>query len=190
MPMENMEIRRESLNSCRKKLRKGVIALSKRQSAEISALIKDKPPAKVTFSGEEPLIAESMRGLTAYTTEKVGERLSEIRESLTNGDFMSLKWQLRYNAVSAEKSELFTSLTDTVGDIDEEKLNLLYNPLCKKYGEDEVYKLSDDRTKALFRFLTSLNSDATGISEERLSSEYMITAKRSGISVCEVIMSD
>ena len=190
MPMENREIRRESLNSCRKKLRKGVSALSKRQSAEISALIKDKPPAKVTFSGEEPLIAESMRGLTAYTTEKVGERLSEIRESLTNGDFMSLMWQLRYNAVSAEKSELFTSLMDTVGDIDEEKLNLLYNPLCKKYGEDEVYKLSDDKTKALFRFLTSLNSDATGISEERLSSEYMITAKRSGISVCEVIMSD
>ena len=145
---------------------------------------------KVAFSGEEPLISESVKGLSAYTTENVGERLSEIRESLTNGDFMSLMWQLRYNALSADKNELFTSLMDTVGDVDEEKLNLLYNPLCKKYAEDEVYKVSDDSTKALFRFLTSLNADATGIPEERPSSEYMITAKRSVISVCEVIMSD
>ena len=190
MTMEKGKIRRENLNSCRKKLGKKEKFHSKRLSAEISALKKDKVPVKAAFMGEEPLISESMKGLSLYTTENVGERLAEIAPELTNGDFMSLMWQLRYNAVSAEKEEHFTSLIDTIKDVDEERLNLLYNPLCKKYAGDEVYNISDDKTKALFRFITSLNSDATGISEERLSTEYMITAKRSGISVCEVIMGD
>ena len=134
MPTENREIRRENLNSCRKSLRKRGKSQSKRLSAEISALIKDKVPVKAAFFGEEPLISESMKGLSAYTTENVGERLSEIRESLTNGDFMSLMWQLRYNAVRRENEKSFSSLMDSVADVDERELNLLYNPLCKKYA--------------------------------------------------------
>ena len=77
MPTEKREISRERLNSCLKRLRKREKSDNKRLAAEISALIKDKVPVKAAFSGEEPLISESVKGLSVYTTENVGERLSE-----------------------------------------------------------------------------------------------------------------
>ncbi len=180
----------KTLDSCRKGLRGKEKLLNKRLTAEISALKKEKVPVKVSFSGDEPLISEKLKGLDIYTTENVGERLSEIKESLTNGDFMSLQWQLRYNAVTASDEDRLSALLYSAAEVDLEELELRYNPLCIKYAEDEVYAGSDDKTKALFRFLTSLNSDATGIPEARLSTEYLNTAKRSGISVCEVIAKD
>ncbi len=184
------EITLKTLDSCRKGLDRKKHLLNKRLTAEISALRKEKVPVKVSFSGGAPLISEKLRGLGTFSTEAVGERLSEIKDSLTNGDLMSLPWQLRYTAVTGSEEEGLSALLYSAADVDLEELNLKYNPLCIKYAEDTVYAGSDSKTKALFRFLTSLNSDATGIPEARLSSEYINTAKRSGISVCEVIAKD
>ncbi len=190
---ENREITRASLNACKKRLRsirKELKAAGNyRLAAEAAALIREKTPFEVHFLGDEPLMSAIADSAEELTTEGLCAAIAPYTDSLSGSDFLTLSWQLKYRALCRREknaADLFYSL----GDIDEEYINSRFNPLCIKFSADEGYNLSDRATKSLYMIKTIMNASATGIKEERLSSEYMRTAARSGTGVGEVIFRD
>lgn len=184
-----------SLNPLKKELRRIRPLLRKnggyRLYAAATALIGEELRAKVSFLGEEPLVASVCKELSEYTTESVENALLPYTEKLTNADFLTLMWQIRYCSLKrAAKNSSENELIHTIADIDFDYLSDRYNPLERKYSSDETYLKSDRKTRALYRDRTTGNAQLIGVSEERLSTEYIKTAARSGSGLGEIIWQD
>ncbi len=188
MNRKNLKILCRNLKELRKKF-KG--AEKYRLELEASSLIASVPKYNVCFMGSLPLVAYLIRNETNLTTPRLSEMLSPYAEKLSNSDFSSLSWQVRYALITkALESEERENAYYLWADIDYEEINDRLNPLHIAFSTDEAYRLSTSATKALIRSKAEKISGETGIPESRLAKEYIKTAETDDVSLCRVVWRD
>ncbi len=188
MKYTKLDIYKKQLRRLRKRLRSQG---GHRLCAEITALIGEIPDFRVHSAGSLPLITYALSDTDELTTESVEKALMPYADVLDNADFMTLMWQVRFAALlkassDGEKRDLIYASAD----VDAEHINEQLNPLCIRYSGESEYELSDENTRAMMRAATTRCSQAAGIDERKLASEYLITSKHSGTGLGDVIKSD
>ena len=162
-----------------------------RLEKEANALLSSIPPYPVLFKESRPLAVYLLRGEKELSTSKITALLEPYAEEMSNSDFSSLMWQLRYALICrAACSETEENAYYNAGDIDCDEISNTLNPMHRCFSEDEVYRISSPDTQADIRYKAERISAETGIPESRLSKEYMKTAKNNGISLCEAVAKD
>ena len=157
-----------------------------RLAAEVSGLISSVPDYDVLFSGENPLISSIANEMEEISTELVIKAIEPYSKQLSNSDFSSLIWQIKYALVfKSDENALYSA-----GDVDAEEVIETLNPLHLLFMNDEAYRLSTAETRAIIRAKTEKIAGETDIPEERLSREYMKIAKNGNVSLCEVVFED
>lgn len=162
-----------------------------RLAAEVSGLISSVPDYDVLFSGDYPLISSAVSDLEEISTELVTKAIAPFAESLSNSDFSSLMWQIKYAFIfKADETSSGENAYFSAADVDAEEIIAKLNPLHLLFMNDEAYRLSTAETRALIRAKTEKIAGETDIPEERLSHEYMKIAKNGNLSLCEVVFED
>lgn len=186
---------RKKLNCLRKKL----ISLKKcykkrekyRLASEVTGLLGSMPDFEVGFTGDMPFISSIVRNMGEITTEAVIKAIEPFSTDLSDSDFSTLMWQIKYSLIfgagsSAEKENVYFSAAD----VDCEEVSDRLNPLHLLFSADEAYRLSTPETRSLIRYKTVRISEGAGIPEVQLSREYMKTAESRDISLCQVVCED
>ncbi len=188
MERKNLKPLCKNLRDIRKKFR---LMKKYRLEAEAAGLIATVPDYNVLFSEDMPLIVSLVKDEKELTTELVSKLIEPYAEKLSNSDFSSLIWQIKYalimKAATCPEAE---NAYYCAGDIDISEINDRLNPLHLCFLEDDGYRLSTPETQDTIRYKAEKISGETDIPEERLSREYMKIAKNSRKSVCEAVWSD
>ncbi len=188
MNRQKLSVLRTELKNIRKKFRQ---MKKYRLETEAAALISSIPPYPVLFKESRPLAAYLVAGEKELSTGKVVELLEPYSQELTNSDFSSLMWQIRYALIiRADRTPEDENAYYCAGDIDCEEISNILNPMHCCFSEDEAYRLSTPETQASIRFKAERIAAEADIPESRLSKEYMKTAKNNGISLCEAVSKD
>ncbi|MBQ7834631.1 MAG: hypothetical protein IJ385_02505 [Ruminiclostridium sp.] len=178
----------KNLQNIRKKFR----AMKKyRLEAETLTLISSVPVHSVLFKESRPLLVYLLEGEKNPDTARISELISPYAEKMSNSDFGSLSWQLRYTLIMrAACSQEDENAYFCAGDVDFDQINRRLNPLHLFLENDKAYRLSTPETQNVIRFKAGRIAAETGIPEERLSREYMKIAENTGESICETIWRD
>ncbi len=182
-----------------KRLKKDLLYIRKRfretekyrLETEATRLLRSIPRKKVLFSDEQPLIFSLITKKSELSEEELISLISPYAEGMRNSDFSALEWELRcFYLLGAVDSAEAENAYFNIGDINIREINDRLNPMHINFMLDRTYELSTPSTRDIIRGKAEEIAAETGIPEERLCREYLRTAEKNDISVCEAVWND